>query len=120
MYFDDIAVYPSYKITYILPDGSNVYDYVSYNKTTGFPETYTPKTSLLGAKRYMLEDGDGEVLSADTPIPLANADDHALRRYRRLHVTTENVFSYREPSETLSAGIRFRANVSALGACRFR
>ena len=29
-------------------------------------------------------------------------------------MTTENVFSYREPSETLSAGIRFRANVSAL------
>lgn len=114
MYFDNIAVYPSYKITYILPDGSNVYDYVSYNKTTGFPETYTPKTSLLGAKRYMLEDGDGEVLSADTPIPLANADITLYAVTDGYTVTTENVFSYREPSETLSAGIRFRANVSAL------
>ena len=37
MYFDNLAVYPSYKITYILPDGSEVCDYVSYDKAAGFP-----------------------------------------------------------------------------------
>ncbi len=113
MYFDNLAVYPSYKITYILPDGTAVYDYVSYDKTAGFPETYTPKASLLGAKRYKLAE-DGEVVSADTPLALANADITLYAVTDGYGVTTENVFSYRAPSETVSAGIRFRANVSDL------
>ena len=113
IYFDNLAVYPSYKITYILPDGTAVYDYVSYDKTAGFPETYTPKASLLGAKRYKLAE-DGEVVSADTPLALANADITLYAVTDGYGVTTENVFSYRAPSETVSAGIRFRANVSDL------
>lgn len=113
IYFDNLAVYPSYKITYILPDGTAVYDYVSYDKTAGFPETYTPKASLLGAKRYKLAE-DGEVVSADTPLALANADITLYAVTDGYGVTTENVFSYRAPSETVSAGIRFRANVKDL------
>ena len=113
MYFDNLAVYPSYKITYILPDGSEVCDYVSYDKAAGFPETYTPKAALLGAKRYKLA-ADGESYSFDTPIPLANADITLYAVTDGYEVTAENVFSYRAPSEAVSAGIRFRANVSAL------
>lgn len=114
LYLDNIAYIPYYKITYVLADGEETYDYVLYASDGQTLLTqYTPNTSLLGAKRYKLAE-DGDVYSADTPILLANADITLYAVTDGYGVTTDNKFSYREPSETVSAGIRFRANVSAL------
>ena len=113
-YLDNIAYIPYYKITYVLTDGTKVCDYALYDSDgTTLLTAYKPDAAKLGAKRYKLAE-DGEVFSADTPIPLANADITLYAVTDGYAVTTENVFSYREPSETVSAGIRFRANVSAI------
>lgn len=82
---------------------------------TTFLKEYTPKAGLLGSKRYSLSP-DGEVFSADTPISLANADITLYAVTDGYAATTEKVFSYREFNEStgVSAGIRFKANVSQM------
>ncbi len=116
LYLDNIAYIPYYKITYVLTDGSKAYDYALYAEDgTTLLTAYTPKASLLGSKRYKLS-ADGEVFSADTPIPLDNADITLYAVTDGYATTTENEFSFRDPSAG-SAGIRFKATVSA--ATRF-
>ena len=115
-YLDNIAYIPYYKITYELTDGTKAYDYALYDdEGTTLLTAYTPKASLLGSKRYKLSP-DGEVFSADTPIPLDNADITLYAVTDGYATTTENEFSFRDPSAG-SAGIRFKATVSA--ATRF-
>lgn len=115
-YLDNIAYIPYYKITYELTDGTKAYDYALYaDDGTTLLTAYTPKASLLGSKRYKLS-ADGEVFSADTPIPLDNADITLYAVTDGYATTTENEFSFRDPSAG-SAGIRFKATVSA--ATRF-
>ena len=54
VYFDNLAVYPQYKITYVLADGTEVYDYALFDadgKT--FLTEYTPKASPGIAERRL-------------------------------------------------------------------
>ncbi len=115
VFFDNLAVYPQYKITYVLADGTEVYDYALFDadgKT--FLTEYTPKASLLGSKRYKLAADAKESFSVDQTIALANADITLYAVTDSYTVEAENVFSYRAPSEGVSAGIRFKANVSQM------
>ena len=113
VYFDNFAVYPNYKITYQQSDGTQIDDFALLDAAGSFLTEYTPKAELLGSKRYKIA-GSDEVFDVTQPIALQNADITLVAVTDGYGVTTEKVFSYRAPSETVSAGIRFRANVSPL------
>ncbi|MBQ8758917.1 MAG: hypothetical protein IJZ20_04405, partial [Clostridia bacterium] len=116
IYFDNMAVTPYYKVTYVDVDGTETVEYALYDAEGKLLTAYTPDASKFasGVTSYKLS-ADGEVYSIDTPITLANEDVviYAVADAQTPGTVSGQEMRFDTVSGKVTSSIRFKGYISA-------